>query len=166
MKVLARQTFPRVGIRRRKWAVFSRSNLFALSWAKADTVGIISCSQDPWKHEHIFRKKPFYHSLMTERGSVVCLSFGCKILIIPENKTKQKTLENWSVQSSENCLVPEVQLHAFCGFFFEYLGWPSVRAYSQTLTGCGQNFCNLWRGFSSGMSPGCCGCQAMFGCLF
>lgn len=64
------------------------------------------------------KKLPFY-SLMTERVSVgLALSFAHKIIIIPENRTKQKTLENWNVQSSENCLVPEVQFHAFCGFFF------------------------------------------------
>lgn len=106
---------------------------------------------------------------MTEQGSVAC-PFLC-----PQNNyhfRKETTLENQSVQSSESCLIPEVQLHAFCGFFFvcfffEHLGWPSVRAYNQLLTGCGQNFCNLWRGFSSQMRLGYCrGCQATFGCLF
>lgn len=115
------------------------------------------------------KKLPFYSLEWLNRALWLVLSFAHKIITISGKKQPWKTRVCKAVKVA---LYPKFNFMPFVDFFlfvffFEHLGWPSVRAYNQLLTGCGQNFCNLWRGFSSQMRLGYCrGCQATFGCLF
>lgn len=82
---------------------------------------------------------------MTNPGCVAC-SIPCpQIIIIPrgEKKTQQHWSTDWILQSNSCLVVPEVQLHAFCGCFSKHLGWSRVRAHNHTFTGCSQTFHSL-----------------------